>query len=168
MTSRQAGGDVEASCARRASDRRIGPRPDVRVQRADGDAVPGRQLLRLVEAFVPDAEARARAAGVRAVRRPAPEARIDPDARRRGRAKAAPKRRQLMERARVVAHAALDERLEPPRRHLRRELDALRGNADLQRTLHLVVAGGVDVESEVQEDAQDGVARSWPSWRSAA
>jgi hypothetical protein len=67
---------------------------------------------RVVEPLVPDAEAGARTAGVGAVRGAAPEAGIHPDgdlATREDLAEAV----ELVQRARVVAHATGDERVEP-------------------------------------------------------
>jgi hypothetical protein len=66
---------------------------------------------------------------------------------------------QLVQRARVQAHAAADVLGQPRRRHLRAELDLRRGVSGAQRALDLPVAGGVDVQAEIAEEVQDAPAR---------
>src|SRR5206468_3393211 len=96
--------------------------------------------------------------GVGALGGAAAEARVHADDRgalRKGAAVAV----ELVERAGVVEDAQRDELLEPAGRHLRGELDARGGEAGAERALDLGVARGVDVEPEVAEQPEDGVAR---------
>src|SRR5262249_38007118 len=97
-------------------------------------------------------------AGVRAVRRAAPEAGIDADG-QLAPSKCLPEALGLVERAGVVAYAARDEVLEMARGHLRGELDGVGRHADAQRALHLVIAGRVHVQPEAPENSQDSGAR---------
>ena len=109
---RKARRDVEAHARHSLPHRGVGSGADVGVQPADRDAMARGERQRVVELLVPDAEAGAGTAGVGAVRGAAPEAGIHPDgdlATREDLAEAV----ELVQRARVVAHAAGDERVEP-------------------------------------------------------